>query len=104
MCMSRFIIKLLLIAFLFGSVEASVDSVLIEIDHEHGSEHQMHDHDESNTNYEDECDHHCHCAGQLGQVYTTSIKSFQVCVIINNIDTHTYRSNLSPPLFRPPIA
>lgn len=102
MNMSRLVINLLLIAFLFGSVEASVDTVLIDINHEHSSEH--HDHDDSNSNHEDECDHHCHCAGQLGQVFTTSIKSSQVCVIINNIDTHTYRSNLSPPLFRPPIA
>ncbi len=101
--MSRLVINMLLIAFLFGSVEASVDTVLMDINHDHSSEHHNHDHDDSNSNHEDECDNHCHCAGQLGLVFPPNIKSLQTCVIVKYIDTHSYRSNLPPPLFRPPI-
>lgn len=104
MCMSRLIINLLLIVFLFGTVEAAVDSVLIDINHEQGSEHLIHDHDESSSNeLEEDCDHHCHCAGQLGLAFTTYVNSVQTSVIFKFSDTHLYRSSLSPPLFRPPI-
>lgn len=104
--MSQFIIKLLLIAFLFGSVEASVDSVIIDINHEQGSEHPIHNHnhDESSDNeLEEDCHHHCHCAGQIGLAFSSSINSVQTSVIVKISDTDLYRSNLSPPLFRPPI-
>lgn len=104
MCMSRLIINLLLIVFLFGSVEASVDSVLIDISHEQDSEHHNHEHDESSSNdFEEDCHHHCHCAGQIGLAFSSSVNSVQTSVIVKISDTHLYRSSLSPPLFRPPI-
>lgn len=102
--MSRLLIKLLLVIFLFGNVEAAVDSVLIDISHEQGSEHLTHDHDESNNSeLEEDCDHHCHCAGQIGLAFSSCVNSFQTSVIVKFSDKHSYRSNLSPPLFRPPI-
>jgi hypothetical protein len=104
--MSRLSINLLLIVFLFGTVEASVDSVLIDINHEQNSEHpnHNHDHDESSSNDLDEdCNHHCHCAGQIGLAFSSSVNSVQTSVIVKISDTNLYRSSLSPPLFRPPI-
>jgi len=37
--MSQFLIRFLLVAFLFGSADAAVDSVQIDIDHNQNSEH-----------------------------------------------------------------
>jgi hypothetical protein len=102
--MPQLLIKFLLIAFLFGSVEAAVDSVQIDNDHAQDSQHLVHDHDKSNnSDLEDDCEHHCHCAGQTGLTFSSSVKSVQTSVIVKISDTHSYRSNFSPPLFRPPI-
>jgi len=104
--MSRLLIKLLLITFLFGSVDAAVDCASIDIDHGQSTDHLIDDHDKPNsTDDGEDCFHHCHCncAGQLGLAFTTSVNSVQTSVIVKIGDTHSYRSNLSPPLFRPPI-
>jgi len=87
--MSRLLIKLLLITFLFGSVDAAVDCASIDIDHGQSTDHLI------------DCFHHCHCncAGQLGLAFTTSVNSVQTSVIVKIGDTHSYRSNLSPPLY-----
>ena len=102
--MSQLLIRFLLIAFLFGSVEAAVDSVKMDSDHNQDSQHLVHDHDKSNSSdLEDSCDHHCHCAGQLGLIFAYCINSYQSFIIDKVSDTYSYRSQLSPPLFRPPI-
>lgn len=104
MQMAQLLIRFLLIAFLFGSVEATVDSMLIDSGHEQGSDHLIHDHNKSNNSgAEEDCNHHCHCAGQLGLAFIYFIDSFQTAVIDKISDTYLYRSQLSPPLFRPPI-
>lgn len=106
--MPQLLIKLLLISFLFGSVDAAVDcaSIDIGIDHGQGVDHLIDDHDKPNsTDDEQDCFHHCHCncAGQLGLAFTTCVSSIQTSEIVKISDTHLYRSSLSPPLFRPPI-
>ena len=102
--MSQLIIRFLLIAFLFGSAEATMDSVQLDSGHSQDTEHIIHDHDKSNnSDLEDNCDHHCHCAGQLGLIFTYCINSYQTFVIDKISDTYSYQSQLSPPLYRPPI-
>ena len=101
--MSRLLIKLLLVTFLFGSVNAAVDCAFIDINHEQGIDHLIDDHDKSND--EEDCFHHCHCncAGQLGLAYVSTIKLVQTSVVAKSTESELYQSKLSPPLFRPPI-
>jgi hypothetical protein len=102
--MSQFIIRFLLIAFLFGSAEAAVDSVHIDIDHEEGSGHLIHDeHKSNNDNEVDSCDHYCHCHAQLGMIHAYSLPSLKTYIINKIPNDYSHRFRPLPPLFRPPI-
>lgn len=104
--MAQFFIRLLFIALLFGSVDAAVDAVYIDTEHNQGPGHLIHDHDESKSNVNDQndnCNHYCHCTVQLGMIFSYVLHTSHTCVISKTPIDYNYHSRSLSPLFRPPI-
>ncbi len=104
--MVQFIFRFLIIALLFGSVDAAADAVHIDTEHNQGPGHLIHDHDENNSNVDDQndsCDHYCHCTAQLGMIFSFSSKTSLTCTNSKISKFYLYHSRSISPLFRPPI-
>ena len=104
--MVHYIFRFVIIALLFGSVDAVVDAVHIDSEHNQGPGHLIHDHDESNSNVDDQrdsCDHYCHCTAQLGMIFSYFTNTPQTCTISKIPNYHRFHSRPLPHLFCPPI-
>lgn len=104
--MSQILSRLLIIALLFGSAEAAVDSVHIDNDHNEGSSHIVHDHDGFDADVEhdqDNCEHYCHCAQQLGAFFTSTSPVYLTYLVGVNSYYYQYRYQPLFSLYRPPI-
>lgn len=104
--MTQMLNILLIIALLFGSAEAAVDSAYIESDH-HDSSHYLHDHDDMHTDVnhdEDQCNHYCHCVHNIAALSTYSGLSASNLSTLIGIRDYSYHYQPVSPLYRPPIA
>lgn len=105
--MKQYLVSFLLLGLLFGSVDAAIDTVHIDIDHNQSPGHLIHDHDESSSNVgdqKDSCNHYCHCAAQLGMFFSYTTHMYPSCSISKITDFYRYHSPPLTPLFRPPIS
>ncbi len=104
--MSQILSRLLIIALLFGSAEAAIDSVHIDSGHNDGSNHVVHDHAELDTNVDhdqDSCEHYCHCTQQLGALLSNTASVHQKYFVDANSYYFQYRYQPHSSLYRPPI-
>ena len=105
--MTQVLSRLLIIALLFGSAEAAVDSMHIDGDHDSGNSHMLHDHDDPASDVdhnEDNCNHYCHCTHQMGALFTHTSSIFHTYYIETASHFYRYRYQPLSSLFRPPIS
>lgn len=101
--MAQFIIRFLFVALLFGSVDAAIDAVHIDIEHNQSPVHLIHDHDKLDIDA-DSCNHYCHCTAQLGMIFTYASHVYRSSTISKIPDFYQYQAPPLTPLFRPPIS
>lgn len=98
------LIRILLLALIFGSVDAAVDAAHVDSDHVQDASHVIHEHNGSQPNVdEDSCDHYCHCAQQIGALYSSMPQILLTHVIDGGSYHYHYRYQPLPFLLRPPI-
>jgi len=104
--MAQFLIRILFIALIFSSVDAAIDTVHMDNAHTEGSGHLVHDFDDFNSGIddpEDNCNHPCHCAQQIGALFSNTLYSFNTDDIDKISYYYQYQYQPLSPLFRPPI-
>ena len=104
--MTQLLNILLIIALLFGSAEAAVDSIHIDDDHNLSS-HIVHDHDDLDIDVdhdEDSCNHYCHCTHHIGVLFANNTAIFDAYYLEEGSNNYRYRYQPLPSLYRPPIS
>ncbi len=96
---------LLIIAVLFGSAEAAVDSIHLDDGHKSGS-HIVHDHNDLDSDVdheEDNCNRYCHCTHYIGTLFPKTSTIFHTYSLETGSNDYNYRYQPLLSLYRPPI-